>query len=335
MAGTMRPLFSGARGSWRRSIGLLTMVVIASLGLPPLPAGGAGLVATEPVIAEPGEQYRAFGNGVWFTWTANSLAHPNRYNAFAQMTDGSGRRRLNARGTRGYSGGIDPGSNLAIYQQIDGDTSDLYFFDLDTLVRSKVPYVNSRRWEWNPRLSSTYVMFNRNVKRGGIWYADMWAVRRDDGTREQIGSWRWSKFEVIETGTVGDHWASWTLCSNKWVCRVFVRDLDAQVTTKIPADPGWAYYAPALDEANGLVFFVRSAAGCGARVTVWSLPLSDLTGASRTRIADLPSGIDTGWSASLAPNLGTNMFDLLFYRWKCAKQTGDIWAVRGVSPLPV
>jgi hypothetical protein len=69
------------------------------------------------------------------------------------------------------------------------------------------------------------------------------------------------------------------------------------------------------------------------RVEIRSLPLSDLTAPS-TLILDLPDGIDTGWEGSIAPNLDTSMYDLLYERWKCAKQTGDIWKLPSVSPLP-
>ena len=80
------------------------------------PAGAE--IAPQKVIDEPGnQQFSPSGNGAWFAFTANSDAHPNRFDAYAQMIDGSARTRLNPKGTDGNAGNFDPGTDTVIFSQ--------------------------------------------------------------------------------------------------------------------------------------------------------------------------------------------------------------------------
>ena len=66
---------------------------------------------------------------------------------------------------------------------------------------------------------------------------------------------------------------------------------------------------------------------------VWSVPVTAL-GSLPDQVAALPSGVDTGWTLSLAPNGDGTALDILFQRWICEQVTGDVYALRGVAVLP-
>ena len=51
------------------------------------------------------------------------MSNPARYHAFGKVRGTTDVFRLDAPGTRGYAGGIDPDQNLAVYQQIEGSGS--------------------------------------------------------------------------------------------------------------------------------------------------------------------------------------------------------------------
>ena len=114
---------------------------------------------------------------------------------------------------------------------------------------------------------------------------------------------------------------------------MYVYDTSGRIR-QVPSKNGRPQYAPIIDEANGLVLFVRSGFGfgCGVEVGFWSVPLSNFS-AAPTRIASLPSGIDASYTGSpLMPSSDGTENDLLFTRIVCGGST-DIYALPGVSPL--
>lgn len=293
----------------------------------------ARAVTLDPVIVEPRRQHVAFGNGAWFTWTTDTRFGSK---VLAQRSDGTGRVRLNAPHTDGWGGGLDPDEDVAIYQQTNrSNRSDIYLYDLGTGTSAKAPFVNTRQWESSPRISNTWILFTRELPRNGHWYMDMWAVRRSDGAAQRVGSWREGRNILVRTGTIGEQWATWTICRSS-TCRAYARNLLAEETTLIPVQGEWSYYAPAVDEGNDRVYFVRGRTNrCGDRAQLRALPLSDLTGTS-TLVRDLPDHFDVAWEASVAPNLDTGMNDYLFARWRCRANdyNDDIWKVSDVSTIP-
>jgi len=283
------------------------------------------------VVVEPAAQYYAFGNDSYVAYNSNSKAHPDHWDALSiHRPSGAPAPRLNAAGTEGYVGGFDPGTNTALYQQVAGDASDLYFFDLDTRKRTKVPGVNTASWEWQPRISSSYIFFFRNYSAGGDYYTGLYLWNRAKKFGTRIEAYRWSKNAWLDAGSVGDRYASWTRCTLD-TCIAYVYDTQSGRIRQIPSKNGRPQYAPTLDEANGLVFFVRSGFGCGVEVGFWSVPLSNFS-AAPTKIASLPAGIDAGNMASLMPSRDGTENDLLFARIDCGRST-DIYALPGVSPL--
>jgi len=296
-------------------------------------AAPAHALITTPVkvIDEPGDQQSvASGNGVWYAFTANSSAHPNRFNAFAQHVDGSNRTRLNPQGTSGHAGNFDPVGNVAIFTQYSDSTrSNLWFNDLDSHERTKVPGVNTKWFEYNGLVSTDYVLFDRDHKVGDTWYTDLVLSPRSPGSETVIGSWR-ARNVFVTPGSVGDTTASYEVVkvtARGVTINAYVYTISGGSRSKIPVPARRFAYAPTVDETNGEVYFVRAASGCGANVSIRRVPLADI-GAKPELLASMQDGVDVG-GLSLAPN-GVNL-DLLFTRYSCPKNTAHIFSLPGVD----
>jgi hypothetical protein len=291
-----------------------------------LPAARAGAVTgPQRMIAGPEDQLLPAANADYLIWTANIEAFPNRYHAYGRLRGTSGTFRLNPAGTRGYAGGLDPGQNVAVYQQIDGQSSDLYRINLETRVRTRLPaLVNSARWEWGPRVSNAFYLFARDASTT----TTLFLFDRRSRTRERIVSYDLTRFYVAP-GAVGERYATWTVCG-PYECNAFVRDTETDQTRKIPAPDGRARYAPVVHEPEDQVYFVRSGRTCGSGVRIMRVPLTDL-GATPVSLVALPDGIDVGYQLSVEELTG--QVDLWFSRYRCGPEQGDIYRLRDVGPV--
>ena len=233
------------------------------------PAGA--VIGPDRVLAGPEDQLLASVNQTYLIWTENSVSFPNRYHAFGKVRGTSGVFRLNPAGTRGYAGGIDPDQDRAIYQQIDGQASDIYTINLGTRRRTKLPGpINTTRWEWGPRISNSFFLFARDAP----MTTTLFLYDRAAKTMEKLVSLDLTRFYVAP-GAVGERYATWTVCGPR-NCNAFIRDTDTGQTRKIPAPDGKARYAPVVHEADGMVYFVRSGATCGSTVRIMRLSVADL-----------------------------------------------------------
>lgn len=306
---------SPARGA------ILTGLALALAAVTSTPAGAVS--GPQRILAGPEDQLLAAVNDTYLIWTESSVDFPNRYHAFGKVRGTSDVFRLNPAGTRGYTGGIDPDQDLAIYQQIDGRSSDLYTIDLATRQRTKLPVpINTARWEWGPRMSNAFYLFARDASRA----TTLFLYDRASKTMEKLVSLDMTRFYVAP-GSVGERYATWTVCGPLH-CNAFVRDTDTDLTRKIPAPDGKARYAPVVHEAEGQVYFVRSGPTCGSTVRIMRLPVADL-GAPPILLLTLPAGIDVDVQMSLE-QVGSRVH-LWFSRYRCAPQQGDIYRLRDVG----
>jgi hypothetical protein len=262
-------------------------------------------------------------NETYLTWTESTLAHPERYHAFARVRGTTGRFRLDPSGSRGYTGGIDPEQDRAIYQRITAQTSDLYLVDLVTRTQTKLrPLVNTSKWERDPRISNRYVLFARDT----ALLTTVWLWERGTTTIAQLAAHDFTRFHVTP-GAVGERYATWSVCG-PLTCNAWIHDTELGTTKKIPAPDGLARYAPAVDEVEGQVYFVRSGQRCGASVRLMRVPVGDLAAAPFTLVT-FAAGIDVGFTLSLARPPGR--VDLWFARFRCGPQQGDLYRLRDVG----
>jgi hypothetical protein len=313
----------------------LVSLAFAAIVLFVVAAPARAEIAAVKVIDEPGtQQVSASGNGAWFAFTANSATHPKRFNAYAEMVDGSGRRRLNPKGTGGFAGDFDPAAtnDTVIYDQYSATTrSNLWFFDLVTKQRSQVPDVNTKWYEYNGHVSANYVLFTRDRKVNGVWWTRLNLYDRTHHTMHQIDAWKANTVIVIP-GSVSDTTASFFLVKLRTGDNdSFVYDIALDSRTKIPVASGKFAYSPTIDEANQQVYYSVSGNGCGASVKIRRLPLADFT-ANPTLIASMPSGVDA-YGLSLAPNTTSGNTDLLFTRYNCSNGVSHVFALPGVDTV--
>lgn len=299
---------------------LLAALIVCAL------AGPAGAV-TGPVKILGGReaQYLPYVNDTYLIWSQNSLQKPTRSNAFARPLGTTNQFRLNPRGTQGYTGGIEPGTNVAIYQQIGTTGSDLFLFDLDTRQRTKLPApVNTVKWEWSPRISNSYILFERNA--GTL--TKLFLFDRISLTTTLLDAVDRSRVFLIG-GDVGEQYASWTICGR--VCSAFLYDISGATRTKLPAPIGRHQYAPSVDEINGNVYYVRSGEGCGNHAGIWRRSVDLLS--PPVRMVSLPPGIDTGWTIALDQDVAHSRLDAWFEYWRCTPKQGDIYELRELDDL--
>jgi hypothetical protein len=197
--------------------------------------------------------------------------------------------------------------------------------------------VNSAAWEWDPRISTTFISFFRNRVTNGVRYADLFLYRRETRTLRRIASLRFSRFTVdgstyLWNGSVGDRYATWTGCVAPDVdCEVWVYDSVARTTSVIHGGGDRQEYAGALDEAKGFIYLARSGNACGLNVAVWRIALDSLQG-TPTKVAEIPDGYDVGYEASINVNGITGETDYYFSRAYCRQNSNDdIFVAAGVD----
>jgi hypothetical protein len=299
---------------------------------------GSAMASITPVevIGGKAQQFLGFGDRTWVTWTArgSSTQVQTLSNAFARPFAGGSTIQLNPANTEAFTGGFDPGTNSVIYQQIDlaatTNRSDLYFYDLDSNVRRPVTAVNTNRWEWGPRISSGFILFNLDYRKNGSWRTAVELYDRVAMRTSRLASWRMSRFSV-STGSVGETYATWTVCSS--TCAIYVHDIGTGTTMPMPTRNDRPQYAPVVDETNARVYFVRSASmNCGRRVVVLRLPVTDLSQIP-TRIYAMPDGIDIDDAMSSVAG-STGGFDLLFSRVVCRNSNEDVYRLPDVGSVP-
>jgi hypothetical protein len=218
-----------------------------------------------------------------------------------------------------------------IYQQW-ARSSQLFVFDLDTQTRTPVSGVNTRWWEWGPQISTTFILFNREFRRHGTWYNSLLLYNRDTQQTRKLQTWLDDKV-FTPTGSVGESYASWTVCTRS-ACRAFVYNIASRTIRRLPTANRRHEYGPVVDEVNGDVYFVESGNRCGQNVAIWRLPVDDFS-VPRTKLVDLPDGVDTGWVTTLAPNPVVNgSQDVYFQRWRCGPDAGDIYVARDATSAP-
>ena len=301
---------------------VLIATVAALLALTASPATAAE--GPFKVLGGPQDQLLPAANATYLLWTESSEAFPNRYHAYARVRATGQRFRLNPSGTRGFTGGLDPDQDLAIYQRVDGQRSDLYLANLaDPTQQVKLrAAVNSTKWERDPRISNRFVLFARDT----ALQTTIWLFDRVEKTVERVAGYDFTRFYVAP-GAVGEKYATWSVCG-PLSCNAWIHDTELDTTKRVPAPDGLARYAPVVDEIEEQVYFVRSGQRCGASVRIMRVPVTDL-GAAQESLTTLPAGVDVGFTLFVHRPVGR--VDLWFSRFRCAPQQGDIYRLRDVG----
>ena len=312
-----------------RTIALSAPVAVALvLGL----AGSAlaGFNAPTPVITEPHNQDLASANDTYIVFSSDAR-RAGHYDVIARPLAGGDDIRLDAKGVDGWAGNIRLGTNVEVFQQVDGGESDLYTYDIGGTGRHALGNLNTKWWEWSPRISvGGNILFTRLQRRHGRWYDVIMLWNETAGRLKKLASYRRTSRSWAATTSVTDTDATWSRATdNGKSSKVFVYDIDSATTASIPTVNDRPQYTGAFDAINDNIYFVRSRRSCGANVDIYRVPVSDLS-ATPLKIADLPAGIDMGSEMFLAPGAPLEQ-DLLFTEWDCDANAGDIWSIANVD----
>ena len=306
----------------RRRWSVAIAACLLLLATEPARAGGP-----EPMVAGP-EEYATYGssNGTSMAWFQNTRRHPNNWTAYASdVGDPSSKTKLNEAGTHGFTGGFDPGTNTVIYQQTNGDRSNIFLYDLDSSTGSPLSAVNSEQWEYDPSISNAFVTFVRS----GRQEDKLFLYDRSGDTLTKLEAVTFPQATIFN-GVVGERYATWTKCTQR-TCLAMYYDTQTETTTRVPTANRAVQYAPVIDEANGLIFWVRSGSSCGQNVRIFRATLADI--ATKTVIEALPDGVDTEWRQFLAPSDTTKgATDLWIGRFRCRIQDMDVYRIADVIP---
>jgi len=307
----------------------VSKTLIVALALILMAVQPASALTPKVVLAEPSSQVRGSSNGTWLSWGSNSVAHPMRFNVYAQKIGSARRVPINAARTHGVAGNVIQGTNDVIYTQLTSSSWHLYLFNLDTKTRRKVRGVNTKWFEYEGRASTDFVLFDRDHRVNGVWRTDLLLYDRSAHTTRTLGTWKATAVVVLPS-SVGAATASYTVIGQRTGANVaYVYNIAMAKRTRISVPSGKFAYAPAVDETDGNVYFARSGNGCGLNVSLRRVALANLAG-PQTALATMPSGIDA-FDLSIAPNLATGHPDLLFTRYRCSRQNGDIYALRKID----
>jgi hypothetical protein len=251
---------SGLRRRWLVGLGVALACWLA-VGV--LPAGALSATDVELLGSRNAEIYPA-ANDTMLAWSENSARHPRIFNMYVRPLAGGHATRLNAEGTRGYSGAFD-GPALIFQQITNTGHSDLREYDTDTKQFVPVPDgVNTGKWEAAPSIDGDYILFDRSVSRRRHYTIRLVLHRISTGHEEILGSVSgpYRGGPEIAPGQLNGDLATWDVCSRAQGCDVFLHRISTGHTQKI-ADRQQEYASSLA--SDGTVFFIRSGVGCGTK----------------------------------------------------------------------
>ena len=260
-------------------------------------------------------EYQPVRGENFLAWQQNTRRHPSDYNVYARPLDGTGRFRVNARGTNGANGEIE--GDVLVYQQFKGRNSDLKFFNLTDRQRSSPPTgINTDQWEYWPSMSGDHLLFARLYGNGvrRIFLFDL-----TTGTSDRLGEVRGAR-AFLAPGEVSGDYAVWSSCRPSGVCDVIRYHIPDGVRETI-ANDGSRQHAPSVTP-DGTVYFARSRADCGEGVQLMRQPLVG----NATVLWRLSSGDDVGSTRTFVDPEGVTT--LLFDQFDCEQAAGsDSWEI--------
>jgi hypothetical protein len=271
-------------------------------------------VVPQPVQGGPGDQGPGMANSGWVTWTYGPRDRPRHIDALARAVDGDP-FRLNAAGTRGFTGGLSDDGDEAILQQItDRGASNIFLYDLALRERSPAP-INTDKWEAHPSVSDGYILFERQTAK---WRVILYDRAAHTSTVIDEAS---ARCFCLFSGQVSDDYATWTDCSGATGCQVRYYDIAGESSHKVPNTLDKQQYSPGVSGGTGNIYFIRSGAGCGVntRIMRWN----PIAGGEPGVLYSEPAGIDFQDPLMVFADPGTHD-DVYFGDRQCDGSSNDL-----------
>jgi Divergent InlB B-repeat domain len=299
-----------------RAVVLLALTV-AYVILAPVGAPAAALPQI-PVRTTPAGEFQPARNHDSLAWEQNTRARPNQYDVMVQS---DGHPAVQANQGKGSAAMGDFVGDRLIYQQYKGNPyqrgrSDLFFYDLVSGTRSKVPGGHSRQWEYWPSASDGWLLFARwrpanEVRR-------LFLQHLDTGERRLLEKTK-GRRAFIGPGQVNGNYAVWSVCRRR--CDVIRYDIAAHTDARIE-NPGSYQRAPSVTP-GGTVYFSRGGNRCGVSVKLVRAPMQG----PQEVLVELQKGLDIRDTYThIEPN---GSIEVYFERNVCGRTAAsDIYKVR-------
>jgi hypothetical protein len=302
MTGTVR---------YRRAVRGVVLAMVAVLALPLLPAHAADGVRTTRAL----ELAPSAGPGV-LAWTEAPRSHPARTRAYLRRS-GQARIRLNARGTKGFTGGgavDEAGNRVAYWQHADGKGT-IKVFNLRKGRRTTPRFLNTDKHEWGAAISRHRLLFARG-RFGGTMRLYI-ANFRNTSVRRLA---RVSYPGYLQPGDLTGRWATWARCTSFSRCRVVRLNLRTRNRVTLANPRNRSQFAPSV-LADGTVVYGESGniATCDSRLRLFVKPRA----ADRRRFGVLPAG--TSISATSVKRVGPAKAAVFYDQQRCDAPRANIY----------
>lgn len=290
-------------------------------------------LAVEPivVVATQRPEFGPAASTTYLAWTVFRSGLFPHWNVRAQAIGSDTSFRVNPKGTNAIAGGID-GSTLVYQLEIPDEKWDLAMIDLSTRTDLDVPDgVNTDASEYSPSISGTHLLFGRRIRHGG----SIVLFDTSTGTSQVLFSKTNTHRRIfsIATGQVNGNHAVWwqvvTRRNDREVIGgdVWLYDIAAETTTKLPSAEGVWQSSPSVDTAGTVYFRRKSSFNCGEDT---KLVARDIDG-TESLLYTFPSRSDF-FGGPVAVDNADSTTDVYFDGGSCEDFTdfSDIWKLPGV-----
>ncbi len=185
--------------------------------------------------------------------------------------------------------------------------------------------MNTKFWECCGDQQGNLLIYDRNQFRSSSSPWKLFLYDSNASTRTLLDSTT-NRCACLSAGNVDGNFATWWKGTH-----TYIYDLTAKTKSRTNPPTGKVDYDPFIvdptPDANGdeTLYFARSRTACGARVSLYSAPLSNLS--STTKLYSLPSGKDT-FSVQVDSTTGQN--NLFFEKYACKTGASDIFEIENV-----
>ncbi len=308
----------------------LILALVCALGT--MTASAVPAFAVEPVVvvATDATELRPAASATYVAWFVfdRRFTHPN---VWAEAIGSDAPFRVNPEGTTAFTGGIE-GSTLVYERSTPDQKSDLAMVDLSTQTELDVPDgVNTEKPEFEPSISGTHLVFGREIPHGSsvvlfdtstgtsqVLYSKTNVDRRFDLHAIHLNG-NYAVWQKLVFSKEKDGQAIQPIGSD-----VFLYDIAAATTTKIPSAQGVWHYGPSVD-AEGTIYFGRGALSCEESQQLIERQIDG----TESVIYTFAHGRDFSFSVAVDNADGTT--DVYFDRGNCrGPDFGDILKLPGV-----
>ncbi len=151
---------------------------------------------------------------------------------------------MNEKGTEGYPGGFDPGTNTVIYAQYTNQGSDIGLFDLDTMTGVQGPRsMRTSAVEFDPHISTAYFSFFRWQRVNGVRYANLYPYDWVAKSMTKIATIQNRSGQYFLNDFLGEHYASWTNRTGPDIANTMSLDVGDLVFSKYSCSDGVGIYS--------------------------------------------------------------------------------------------